>query len=136
MAGLHRHADLAVCLEAADAGPVACAGIDDDEGTFRRVDHDTFGRNDAHQRIVHRPSERASVADKPSLELQHVRSGLRPVLLILRAALPHHVKKKDRALPGIERIGIGIGECRYCRDGGMLGHSVHSSVRLKAGPAA
>ena len=36
--GLHRHADLAVGLEAADAGAVAGARIDDDEGTLQRVD--------------------------------------------------------------------------------------------------
>jgi hypothetical protein len=37
MAGLHRDADLAVGLEAADAGTVARARIDNDEGPLLRV---------------------------------------------------------------------------------------------------
>ena len=46
VAGLHRHADLAVGLEAADAGTVARAGVDHDETPLQRIDVDAFGRND------------------------------------------------------------------------------------------
>ena len=44
VAGPQRHADLAVGLEAADAGPVAGARVDDHEGPLPRVDRDARGR--------------------------------------------------------------------------------------------
>ena len=64
MAGLEGHADLAVGLEAADAGAVPGARIDDDEGAARRIDLDALRRDDAHEGIVDRPLERAAVDDE------------------------------------------------------------------------
>ena len=49
MAGLEGDADLAVGLEAGDAGAVPGAWIDDDERTPLRVDVDALRRNDARQ---------------------------------------------------------------------------------------
>ena len=54
VAGLHRDADLAVGLEAADAGAVAGARVDDDEGALPRVDRDALGRDDAGEQVVDR----------------------------------------------------------------------------------
>ena len=69
MAGLERDADLAVGLEAADAGAVAGARIDDDERPPR---HDRSsmpgGGTIAHQAIIDRPLERAAVDDKLDLD--------------------------------------------------------------------
>ena len=57
MPGLEGNADLAVGLEAADAGAMPGARIDDDEGPAERIDLDPCRRNDPHERIVHRPLE-------------------------------------------------------------------------------
>ncbi len=46
MAGLERDADLAVGLEAADAGTMPGARVDDDERPPRRIDLDARRRND------------------------------------------------------------------------------------------
>ena len=62
MARGHRDADLAVLLHAADARPMAGARIDDDERRLGRIDLRAVGRDDAHQGIVHRPRQGASVA--------------------------------------------------------------------------
>ena len=61
MAGLEGDADLAVGLEAADARAVPGARIDDDERTPRRIDLNALRRNDAHERVVDRPFERAAI---------------------------------------------------------------------------
>ena len=53
MSRLKRDADLAVMLHAADAGPVAGARIENDEGPLAWID-DAFRRNDPHQGIIHR----------------------------------------------------------------------------------
>ena len=64
MTGLEGDADFAVGLEAANAGAVAGARVDDNEWPQLRIDFDASGRNDAHKRIVHRPLERAAVDDQ------------------------------------------------------------------------
>src|SRR5262249_33368363 len=55
------HADLAVGLEAADAGTVPGTRIDDDERPARRIDFDTRRRNDSHEAIIDRAIERSAV---------------------------------------------------------------------------
>jgi hypothetical protein len=46
VAGAHRHTQLAVCLEAADARPVPGARVDHDKRAFIRVDDHPFRRLD------------------------------------------------------------------------------------------
>ena len=77
MAGLHRHADLAVGLEAADAGAVAGARVDDDEGPLQRVDVDAFGRNDSYERVIDRALEPAAVEHDLGLVVEQVGGGWR-----------------------------------------------------------
>ena len=54
VAGLKRHADLALGLEATDAGTVPRARIEDDEGPLLIVDLNALRRDDAGQEVVHR----------------------------------------------------------------------------------
>ena len=54
MALAQRDAYLRVVLEAADAGTVAGARVDDHVGTPLGIDVTPFGRDDAHQRVVDR----------------------------------------------------------------------------------
>ena len=89
MAGFECNADLAVGLEAADAGTVAGSRIDDDEWPQLRIDLDAVGRNDAHKGIIYRPIELAAVHDQFDLVVEHVRRGFGHVLAILIAALTH-----------------------------------------------
>ena len=69
MAGLQRHADLAVMLHAADARAVAGAGIDDDERPLGGIDAGSLRRYDADQRVVHRPRQRASIDQSSGVKL-------------------------------------------------------------------
>src|SRR6516165_11766817 len=51
---LHRYADFAVRLEAADPRTVSGARVDDDKWPPLHIDFDALRRNDAHQRVVDR----------------------------------------------------------------------------------
>ena len=64
MTGLECDTDFAVGLEAANAGAVPGAGVNDNERPQLWIDLDASGRNDAHKRIVHRALERASIDDQ------------------------------------------------------------------------
>ena len=108
--GRERHADLAVLLHAADAGAVAGARIDDDDRRLRRIDLRAGGRNDADQRVVHRPLQRAAVAHQLGLEVQHVRNLLGAVLQIDVAALSQDIEKQDGALPCVEPVFLNSAE--------------------------
>ena len=130
VAGLHRHADLAVGLEAADAGTVAGAGVDHDEGPLQRVDVDAFGRDDSGERVVHRAFQTAAVQHELGLVVEHVRGGLRRVLLGLGGAPAQDIEEQDRALPGVDRVFHGCGGRRQLH-GRVLGHSAF--LWLKAG---
>ena len=110
MTCLEGNADLALRLEAADAGPVAGARIDDDEWTLARIDLDTLGRHDAYQGIVHRPWQLAAIHDELAAELQHMRRGLCGMLLIALAALLEDVQKEQSALARIDPIGPCVPE--------------------------
>ena len=104
MPGLERDADLAVGLEAADPGAVPGARIDDDERPAFRIDLDARRRNDADERIVDRPRERAAVDDELDLVVEHVRRGLGEVLAVLIAALAHDIPEQDTALRGVDHV--------------------------------
>jgi len=109
MPRLHGDANLAVGLEAADAGTVTGARIDHDEGPALHIDLDALGRNDAHQRIVDRLFQLAAVDDQFGGITQHMRRGLGDMFPVLIAALAHDVQKQHAALPGIEHIFHGLG---------------------------
>ena len=102
------HADLAVRLEAADAGAVAGARIDDDERPLSRIDLDALRRDDAHQNVVHRPRQLAAVHDELGAEFENVGGGLCGVLLVLLAPLLHDVEEEHPTLPSIEPIRPGV----------------------------
>ena len=64
MAGLHRHADLAVGLEAADSRAVARTRIDHHERTALVINLHAAWRRNAHQRVIDRPLKRSAVDDQ------------------------------------------------------------------------
>ena len=65
--------DLALWFEAANAGPMSGAWIDDDEGSFSLVYFDSFWRHYTHQGVVYRPLKLATIHDKFPAELQNMR---------------------------------------------------------------
>ena len=105
MAGGHRDADLAVGLEAADAGAVAGARVDHHERPLALLDRDAGRRRDPHQAVIDRPRQGAAIDHEIGVELQHVGRLLRHVLEILVAALAQHVPEQDRALGRVEQVG-------------------------------
>src|ERR1700722_7690089 len=117
--GCERHADLAVVLHAANAGAVAGARIDDDDRRLLRIDLRAGRRNDAHQRVVHRSLQLASVAQYLGLEVQHMRNLLGAVFLIDVAALAHDIEKQDRALPCVQPVILN----KVC-----IGPALHHSI--------
>ncbi len=98
------HADLALCLESANAGTMACARIDDNEGPLAFVNVDTGRRSDARQHVVHRAWQGSPVHDQLGAEFQDVGRELGDMLLAMLAALPHHIEKEDSALKSIKPI--------------------------------
>ena len=104
MAGMHRHAEFAVGLEAADARPVPGTRIDHHERALQRIDHHPGRRLDPHQQIVDRPGEGAAVQHQFGVEAQHMRHRLVLLRVVLVAALAHHVPEQDGALPGIHPV--------------------------------
>ena len=103
-----RDADLRIVLEAADAGAVARARVDDDVRTPLGIDGHALGRDDAHQRVVDRPRERAAVDDRLVVEMQHRRQAFSRVLDEVVAALAHRVPEQDRALRGVDGIAVPV----------------------------
>ena len=104
MPGLHRDANLAVGLEAADPGAVAGARVDDHERPLPRVDLDALGRQDADEQVIDRPLEPSAVEHQIGLVVEHVRRDLRPVRLVLDGASAHHVEEEDGPLPGVDPV--------------------------------
>jgi len=107
MAGAQRDADLAIGLEAADARSVAGARIDDDEGALQRVDRDSLGRHDAHQLVIDRARQCASVHQHLGFEAEHAGLGLHDVLEVLVAAMAHDVEEQHAALEGVAPVVDG-----------------------------
>ena len=56
-------------------------------------------RDDPHQRVIHRPRQRAAVEHELGIEAQHMRRRAGVVLDIIVAALAQHVEQQNRALP-------------------------------------
>ena len=110
MPGLERDADFAVGLEAADAGAVPGARVDDDERPPRRIELDAGRGNDPHEAVVDRPGKCAAVDDQLHLVVEHMRDGFRQMLAVLVAALPHDVAEQHAALRGVDHVVHGGGE--------------------------
>src|SRR6516165_7325676 len=110
MSGLERDADFAVGLETSDAGTVPGPRIDDDERTPCLIDCDTRGRNDPHEAIIDGPLEFTAVHNELYLVVQHIRSGLGQMFMILIATLTHDVPEQYAALCCIDRIFHGRGK--------------------------
>ena len=107
MTRLHRDADFAVRLEPADSRTMPGARIDHNERPPVEINFDVFGRNDAHQRIIYRFIEFATVDDKLGGILQDMRRRLSDVFAILIAALAHDIKKQHAPLSGIDHVLYG-----------------------------
>jgi hypothetical protein len=106
---LHRDADLAVGLEAADPRAVTGARIDHDERPALLIDLDAFRRDDPHQRIVDRLLQLAAVDDQLRRVTQHMRGRLGHMIPILVAALAHDVEEQHAALPCVDHVFHRVG---------------------------
>ena len=73
MARIEGVADLALRLEAADARPLAGPRVHHHDRPFPRIDYDPWRRDDARQRVVHRPGQRPTVHQHLMAEAQHRR---------------------------------------------------------------
>ena len=104
MTRLEGDADLAVGLEAADAGPVPGTRIDDDERPARRIDFDTRRRNDSHEPIIDRAIKRSAVEHQLDLIVEHMGNRLGQMLAVLIAALAHDVPEQNGALRRIHHV--------------------------------
>ena len=110
MAGLQGGANLAVGLEAANAGAVPGARIDHDKGALARVDLNPLGWNDAGQAIVDRPLQLGAEHDELGLKAQDMRCNLSQMLLVLVAALAHDIGVEQATLPEVDGVFVGRGD--------------------------
>ena len=124
MSRSQRRADFAVALEAADSGAMPGARIDHHKWPqtprimiFERIviGPQIGGRDDTHESVVDRPRQRAPVHDQLGAEIEHVGRAFVQMLVVLIAALAHHVGEQHRALPRVDRV-VG-GRVRERRDG-------------------
>jgi hypothetical protein len=106
VAGFHRHADLAVRLEAADPGPVTRARIDYHKRTTLDINLHSARRGDPHEPIIYRPLEISTVDDQLDIIVENVRCGLGDMFAVLNAAPAHDIQEQDAALPGIHEVFV------------------------------
>src|SRR5262245_6794205 len=104
MTGAHRHAEFAVRLEAANAWTVPRTRVHDHERAFFWIDDHSSRRLDPHQSVIHRPVEGPSVQHDLGIENEYVRYRLGLLLIVWITALPQHIPKQDRALPGVHPV--------------------------------
>jgi hypothetical protein len=107
MAGLERHPDLAVGLEAADPRAMPGSRIDHDERPAQGIDVNACRRNDPHEAIIDRPLQRAAVDDQLYLVLEHMRRSLGEMLAILITALAHDIPEQHGPLRRIDHVFHG-----------------------------
>ncbi len=108
VARLHRDADLARLLHAADARPVAGARVEDHEGALPGIDLDTRGRQDAQQHVVRRPRQFGAVHHHLVVEAQDGRLARLVVFRVLVAALAQGVEKEDGALDRVDPVSLHV----------------------------
>ena len=116
-----RDADLAVVLHAADARSVPGARVEHDERALARIDRYARRRDDADQRVVDRPRQRAPVEHEFGLEGQNVRRLARIVLDVVVAALAQDIEQQNRALPRIDPVLDGVVRARNELERSTLG---------------
>src|SRR5689334_2289076 len=104
MAGLHRHADLAVDLEAADPGTVSRAWIDDHERPLARILTHARPWDDPNEEVIDGTLECAAVEHHLVLEDEHRRLPLLFALDELVSALAHDVPEQHGALRGVRPV--------------------------------
>ena len=97
----HRHADLGIELEAADAGPMPGARIDDHHGAGLRVHRHVGGRQQAQQGVVAGPGQVPAVEHHLVVELKQRRRALIQMLPIGVAPIEQRVQKQSGALRGV-----------------------------------
>ncbi len=105
--GTHGHADLAFRLETANARPVAGARVHHQEGAFDRVRFHAGRRLDPQEAVIDRPGQLAAIEHQFEFHAEHVGRALGHVIVVLVAALAHHIGVKHAALPGIDGVFIG-----------------------------
>ncbi len=105
-----RDADLAVGLEAADAGAVPGARIDDHVGALPALHLDPLGREDFEQHLVGRAAQGLAVEDHLVIVDEHRRRAGRLVGRVLVGALAKHVKGEREALRGVGRVALQVVE--------------------------
>mgnify|MGYP003694095907 CR=1 FL=1 len=134
MAGFHRHADLAVGLEAADSRPVTGTRIDHHERTALVINLHATWRSNAHQRVVDRSLKRSAVDDQFNRIVEDMRRGFGDMFAVLQSALAHDIEEQDAALPGIHQIfegGCKEPGQRIARDSRLVGRHAQISHCLQ-----
>src|SRR6516164_6292626 len=110
MPGLQRNPDLTVGLEAADARTMPGTRVYHDKWPAPRIDLYTLRRDDARQRIIDRPLERAAVKHQLSRIVENVGNLLRKMFEVLVAASAHHIGEQHAALSRVNHVFISWGE--------------------------
>ena len=108
MAVAQRDADLAVGLEAADAGAVAGARIDDHVGALPVLHLDALRRQDLEQHLVGRPRQRLAVEGDLVVVDEHRRRAGRFVHDVLIGPFAQDVEGEREALRRVGRIGFRV----------------------------
>ena len=124
---LKGNADFRFLFKAADARPVARAGVDDDEGTPCVIDLHTCRRDDPDQGIVDGTLEGPSIGDDLPLEGQKRGGAFLYVLDVVVAALAQDIPEEHRSLRKVGRVG---GPClpRIIGDGSLDGLLIHGGL--------
>ena len=104
MSRLQSRADLAFGFEAADAGTVARARIDNDEGPLAILGDRARRRSDFDDPIVHRLRQRPAVHDHLMVELQHMGNLHGHLLQVLVSAPTHHIPVQHGSLAGVHQV--------------------------------
>ena len=104
MTGSNGYPDLAVVLHATDAGAMPGARVEHDEWPLVRFDRVAFGRDDAHQRVIHRPRQRTAIDQNLGFKAQYMGRRPRIVLDAIVAALTQYIEQEDRALACIDPV--------------------------------
>ena len=97
-------ADLAVVLHSANAGPVARARIEHDDGPLAGIDHDGRRRLDAHKGVIDGFRQRAAVYKQFAVETEHMRGRSRALRAINVSALAQDVEKENGAFERVSPV--------------------------------
>src|SRR5262249_53572674 len=105
-----RDPDLAVGFETPNARAMPCTRINYDEWAPLPIDLDAGGRNDPHERVVHRPREGAAVDDEVHLVVEDMRSGLGLMGPVLVPALAQRIPEQHAPLRRVDHVLHGRSE--------------------------